>query len=233
MKKIIRRFAVALFIIGFIVFIYPYIYKFNKINTYKKEITNFNNLVTEKINSDKTTEFPYSDLYDEMKAYNDDLYLSGQTGLSDMLTFNDPVFFLKDYGIEEVFGYIEIEALNIKLPIYNGASDLNLTKGATYLAYTSLPIGGINTNTVIAAHNSYKGVNMFRYLYELNIGDDVYLTNFWETLHYKVIDYKIIEPDDIEKIYIQDGKDLLTLSTCYPYPTRKQRYLVYCEHCLD
>ena len=41
---------------------------------------------------------------------------------------------------------------------------------------------------------------------------------------------KIIAPNDIEEIHIQEGRELLTLLTCHPYASGgKQRYLVICE----
>ena len=41
---------------------------------------------------------------------------------------------------------------------------------------------------------------------------------------------KIIEPNAVDEILIQDGRDLLTLMTCHPPNTGgRYRYLVYCE----
>lgn len=104
-----------------------------------------------------------------------------------------------------------------------------MSKGAAYLVNTSLPIAGENTNCVIAAHTRDRGIYMFKRITELKTGDEIKITNFWETLVYKVTGTKIIYPDDIQSIRIQKGKQLLTLSTCYPYPENYQRYLVYAE----
>lgn len=46
---------------------------------------------------------------------------------------------------------------------------------------------------------------------------------------YKVERIEVISPDEIDKIRIQEGKDMVTLVTCHPYPHNYQRYLVYCE----
>ena len=64
---------------------------------------------------------------------------------------------------------------------------------------------------------------------QLEEGDEVTLSNFREVLHYRVTDTEIIAPDEMQKVLIQPGRDLLTLVTCHPYPTTRQRYLVYCE----
>lgn len=95
---------------------------------------------------------------------------------------------------------------------------------------TSAPIGGANTNCVIAGHRGWRGADYFRHIDKLAVGDTVKLTNLWETLTYTVADIQIIQPHEVEKIKIQPNRDLLTLLTCHPYASGgKQRYVVYCE----
>lgn len=98
------------------------------------------------------------------------------------------------------------------------------------MSQTSLPIGGENTNCVIAGHRGWNGFPYFRYITDLKQGDRVTIQNPWETLKYEVVETKIIAPNDIEEIHIQEGRELLTLLTCHPYASGgKQRYLVICE----
>lgn len=62
------------------------------------------------------------------------------------------------------------------------------------------------------------------------MGDSVTLTNLWETLTYTVADIQIIQPHEVDKIKIQQSRDLLTLLTCHPYANGgRQRYVVVCE----
>ena len=138
---------------------------------------------------------------------------------------------MRDYGIgDEIFGAIEIPPLGLSMPIYLGASEEHLAAGAAQLSQTSLPIGGSNTNCVIAGHRGWRGADYFRYIPDLQVGDTVLLTNLWETLTYTVTETQIIAPNDVDKILIQEGKDMLTLITCHPYASGgKQRYVVYCE----
>jgi len=171
-----------------------------------------------------------SALREAMEAYNRKLSVTGQSALSDQNDFTEPDFNPADYGAEsDILGYISIEAIGIRLPVYNGASEENMAKGAVLLAYTSLPIGGESTNSVIAAHTRYKGVDMFRDITALKAGDIIEVTNYFETLRYAVCETKVIDPDDCGEIYIQPGRDLLTLSTCHPFPDNYQRYLVFAE----
>lgn len=64
----------------------------------------------------------------------------------------------------------------------------------------------------------------------LEPGDEVYITNIWETLTYRVTDIRIVNPNEIDAILIQSGKDMITLLTCHPYGSGGlYRYLVYCK----
>ena len=119
--------------------------------------------------------------------------------------------------------------MDIEVPIYLGATQENMKKGATHLSETSIPIGGINTNSVISAHRGMKTHPMFRDIEMLEIGDEVKITNMWDELIYKVIETKVITPDQVSEVLIQEGRDLITLITCHPYTQNYQRYVVYCE----
>ena len=57
---------------------------------------------------------------------------------------------------------------------------------------------------------------MFLHIDQLEEGDEVTLSNFREVLHYRVTDTEIIAPDEMQKVLIQPGRDLLTLVTCHP-----------------
>ena len=225
MRKLVRIIAIILLIVGIGFFTYPIVLREAFDIQANKAIDQFDQLKT--TNDDNLL---YAELRRAMFEYNEKLYLSGQSGLIDQLSYEKPDFLLSDYGIDsDILGYITIPAIDIKLPIYNGASKENMAKGAAYLAHTSLPVGGENTNCVIAAHTRYKSIYMFKRITELNVGDKIYITNFWETLVYQVVETKVIDPNDSQNIYIKANRSLITLSTCHPYPDNYQRYLVYAE----
>ena len=225
MRKLVRIIAIILCIVGLGFFAYPIVLREAFDIQANKAIDQFDQLKT--TNDDNLL---YTELRRAMFEYNEKLYLSGQSGLIDQLSYEKPDFLLSDYGIDsDILGYITIPAIDIKLPIYNGASTENMAKGAAYLAHTSLPVGGENTNCVIAAHTRYKSIYMFKRITELNVGDKIYITNFWETLVYQVVETKVIDPNDSQNIYIKANRSLITLSTCHPYPDNYQRYLVYAE----
>ena len=166
-----------------------------------------------------------------LQVYNQRIYVEKQSGLVDLEACGEPAADLTAYGIEdEIIGVLEIPTMELTMPVYLGASDAHLAAGAAVLGNTSAPIGGDNTNCVIAGHRGWRGADYFRHIDKLAVGDTVKLTNLWETLTYTVADIQIIQPHEVEKIKIQQGRDLLTLLTCHPYASGgKQRYVIYCE----
>lgn len=166
-----------------------------------------------------------------LQVYNQRIYVEKQSGLVDLEACEEPAADLTAYGIEdEIIGVLEIPTMELTMPVYLGASDAHLAAGAAVLGNTSAPIGGDNTNCVIAGHRGWRGADYFRHIDKLAVGDTVKLTNLWETLTYTVADIQIIQPHEVEKIKIQQGRDLLTLLTCHPYASGgKQRYVIYCE----
>lgn len=234
MRKLIRIIAVIILIAGIGFFTYPIALKIAFNMQANNAMNQFEQLKADQLQTDSIasneSDILYAELRKAMFDYNEKLYLNGQSGLIDQLSYEIPNFLLSDYGIDsDILGYITIPKIDVKLPIYNGANQKNMAKGAAYLANTSLPVGGDNTNCVIAAHTRYKGIHMFKRITELKSGDEIYITNLWETLVYKVVEAKIIDPNDSKNIYIQANKSLVTLSTCHPYPYNYQRYLVYAE----
>ena len=173
----------------------------------------------------------YPELLAALQAYNQRIYNEKQSGLVDLEACETPAADLTAYGIEdEIIGVLEIPAMELTMPVYLGASDAHLAAGAAVLGNTSAPIGGDNTNSVIAGHRGWRGADYFRHIDRLQAGDTVTLTNLWETLTYTVADIRIIQPHEVDKIKIQQGRDLLTLLTCHPYASGgRERYVVYCE----
>lgn len=223
----VRKILILLVGVGFLAglgfFLFPYVNAWMANNDAKKEIENFEVLKEEK-------KYDIHDLlFDMMEDYNYKLYNNGQNGISDAWTFNQKDFVIGDYDFKnDVFATITIPKMNLEMPIYLGASKENMARGITVLANTSLPIGGKNTNSVLAGHRGYRGIPFFRDIENLQIGDEVIINNYWQELKYIVSDIQIILPSESEEVLIQDGKDMISLITCHPYRLNYQRYVVYC-----
>lgn len=227
-RKILKSFGFVLLLTGILVFLYPYICQY----LYKQEAQNMINGFSSRMERKNKKDWDW--LYQLMVQYNKDLYKNGQKNLVDAFSYQQVDFSLKKFGFnEEMIGYLSIPQMDIRLPVYLGATQENMRKGATHLTQTSLPVGGKNTNAVIAAHRGMSTAAMFRDIEKLQIGNKITLTNFRETLTYQVAEIKVIHPNEIDQILIQKGRDLLTLITCHPYRYNYQRYVVYCERTND
>ena len=229
-QKLKLIFVSLMFILGLVLFLYPMVNKYeNKIevNETKK---NFEKTVEKLQEESKEEDSPLNKLYSDMKAYNEKIYKDKQSDLKDPWSYEQSSFDLTKYGVDNnIIGYIIVPHMEIELPIYLGANSDNMAKGAVHMSQTSLPIGGENTNCVIAAHRGYKGIPMFCDIEIMEIGDEVIIKNLWETLKYRVSNIKIINPSDSQEVLIQSGKDMVTLITCHPYTKNYKRYVVYCE----
>lgn len=213
-----------LFIIaGIIIFLMPQINEHKFQENIKKQEEEFKEIIEEKKDI-------LDILYEKLEKENEKLYNESQAELKDPFSYEQPSINLEEYGIENnIIGYLNIPKINIEVPIILGANKENMKQGAVHLTQTSYPIGGNNTNSVIAAHRGYSKALLFRNLDKLERGDIIYIKNFKETLRYAVNQIKIIDPTDVKDLLIQEGKDLITLVTCHPYRVNTQRYVVYCE----
>lgn len=137
---------------------------------------------------------------------------------------------LSQYGIYDgMIGILDIPKMDVTLPLYLGATQEKMAKGAVMLGQTSFPVQGTDSNCVIAAHRGWKGIPMFREIERLEIGDELTIQNCQETLTYRVSEIEIILPDESDKIMIQPGRNMVTLMTCHPYTQNSRRYVVYCD----
>ena len=242
LKGMIACMMILLFACGFSIFAYPYIHNYMVERDMQGQIHHFLEQVGTQLTEDNpeltdSPELPreYQALWDAMVSYNDAIWEEKQAGLCDPWAYQQPSFTLGEYGLEEeVFGVLSIPALDLEMPLYLGATASHMAEGAAHLSQTSLPIGGRNTNCVIAGHRGWNGADYFRYITELKPGDEVMITNLWETLTYRVTDTRIIMPNEVEQILIQEGRDMITLLTCHPYASGgKQRFLIFCDRVME
>lgn len=241
-RKIGIVLAVLVFLAGLSVFAYPHIEGAVLESHAAEAVENFKNTFLRETHS-STPSNPnppedflilpdrYPELYKAMWEYNRTIYAERQKGLSDPWAYENSSFDLTAYGLEtDVFGVLSIPALELEMPLYLGACYDHMAAGAAHLSQTSLPIGGDNTNCVIAGHRGWSGAPYFLHLDRLAEGDRVILSNLWETLEYTVSEIRIIEPNAVNEILIQEGRELLTLMTCHPPNSGGRfRYLVICE----
>lgn len=162
-----------------------------------------------------------TDAFKQAEIYNDALF-TGETDEEERPDYGELLCTTED----GIMGYVEIPAIQIRLPIYHGCTENELSKGAGHLPSSSLPVGGKSTHAVLAAHSGRADSKMFTDLDQVKEGDLVYLYVLNKTLTYEVDKITVTTPGDPDAIQIIDGEDLLTLLTCTPYGTNTHRLLV-------
>lgn len=172
----------------------------------------------------------YPELYADLKRYNQKLYEEKQAKLVSTESYQTPAFDLTEYGFENnVFGVVRIPVIDVEMPVYLGATWDNMANGFAQLSETSIPIGGNNTNSVLAGHRGWYGMPYMRDVEKVKVGDSVFVQNPWETMEYLVSEIIVISPTDTKEILIQPDRELLTILTCHPYGVGTHRYLLICE----
>ncbi|WP_163199078.1 MULTISPECIES: class C sortase [Bifidobacterium] len=125
-----------------------------------------------------------------------------------------------------VMGTISIPKLKLNLPIYHGTDDETLAKGIGHMRQTALPIGGKGNRSVLTGHRGLPDAELFTRLDELKKGDVFLIGVLDETHAYKVVDIRVVKPDELSSIRAIKGRDLVTLVTCTPYGINTHRLLV-------
>ena len=150
---------------------------------------------------------------------------------------SDPARFAPDEAELEAFhhmlganntaiGYIEIPAIRVDLPLYLGTEESVLQAGAGVMPGSSLPIGGESTHTVLTGHRGLPSSRLFTDLDQLSPGDTFVLFVLNEVLTYEVDQIRIVLPEELDDLAIEEGKDYCTLVTCTPYGINTHRMLV-------
>ena len=113
------------------------------------------NLLTAEPIAETEPPTPYPELLDMLEAYNRELYADDQSKLNSLAATEQPgVLFSVSGQKGDVFGVLSIPKLEMEMPLYLGATDKHMADGAAQLGQTSIPIGGENTNAVIAGHRA-------------------------------------------------------------------------------
>lgn len=208
------------FIVGFLLMMYPMISNYYYRNEANQQITEF---------QDQAKKLEDGEILRRMelaRAYNQTL---DPSKLGDPYTEKEKegvAAYAKMLEVAEKIGFVEIPKIDVDLPIYAGTSMEVLDKGCGHLEGTSLPVGGPSTHTVLTAHRGLPKAKMFRELDKLKEGDVFYVHNIQTVLAYKVDRILTVEPSNFDPILVEEGKDYATLLTCTPYMINSHRLLV-------
>ncbi len=212
---------VGIFLFGLGIFLYPTISNWLATRAHYSEISSYD----KKIKALQKKEVERREK--EAAEYNKQVQTSAKT-------FTDPFSEKKSnyqayadvLNLGDVMGYIEISKINIKLPIYQGTSEEVLGRGIGHLDFSSLPVGGESTHTILTGHRGLPSAKLFTDLDKLSKGDLFYIHSLDKVLAYKVDQIKVVLPHETDDLQIVQKKDYTTLITCTPYGVNTNRLLV-------
>ena len=130
-----------------------------------------------------------------------------------------------EYGTQ--YATIEIDKINVNLPVYYGDTLEILKKGVGHSSGSYFP--GEGGSIIYMGHNSTK---MFRRFSELQKGNEIKVKTSYGEYTYKIYDMQLIKETETDKLPIQKDKEILMIYTCYPFNNvgyATQRYVVYAE----
>lgn len=139
----------------------------------------------------------------------------------------EPVVYESIANQGAVMGTLDIPALDIKtLPFYHGTSYKTLDKGLGHFESSSIPVGGKNTRSVITGHSGVKNQVLFTEINQLTEGDIFFVNIMGKRLAYEIDSFEEVLPNEVDKVKVVSGKDLVTLLTCTPPGINTYRLLV-------
>ena len=124
--------------------------------------------------------------------------------------------------LPDVVGRLTILSANINHYVVFGATNKKLEYGPGYILGTSLP--GTGGNFAIAGHRTTYGAP-FGNLDRVQVGETIIFQTNTNQYKYKIIEVKIVSPED-NYVLENYGDDRITLTTCHPKFSAKQRLIV-------
>lgn len=127
----------------------------------------------------------------------------------------------------KVIALIEIDKINLKLPVLEGATKANMKHAAAHMKETT-ELGDIG-NAAIAAHRARTKGRLFNRLNEVAIGDVISVKTSEQVYDYEVYDISIVDPTDVSVLNGNNKDRILTLITCDPLVDPTHRLIVHAK----
>lgn len=210
--------CILIFVVGLSIMLYPTVSNYINSKNASRVIADYNAALADASHEDITAWLDAARDYNRRLANTPNAFY-----FPDLVEGYEDTLNITGTGI---MGYIDVDKVNIHLPIYHGVSDVVLQIGVGHLPGTSMPIGGTSTHSVLSGHTGLPSSRLFTDLYEIEIGDTFTVTVANRTITYEIDQIKIVEPEQTEDLQIVPGKDYCTLFTCYPYGVNSHRMLL-------
>lgn len=219
-RKVAITIAIFVFVLALCVTVYPLISNYYQAGQQSEVYSEY----TETVSSTAVSEIEAE--REKAKQYNKSIVPVTDTEVkTDLAAYNS----LLNISGNGIMGYVNIEKLNVHLPIHHTADAKVLESGVGHLEFTSLPVGGESTHSVLTAHSGMASQRLFSDLDILEKGDTFYLEVLGEKLYYEVRKISTVLPYEIDNLKIETGKDLVSLVTCTPFGVNTHRLIVTAE----
>lgn len=232
-KHLVTLIIIAILILGLLIMFYPAIAEYWNSFHQTRAIASY----MESVSSMDDDE--YDRLINSARAYNRNI---SETGIHWLMTDEEKAEYEKELDFTQtgIMGYIEIDKIDVMLPIYHGTSEAVLQTSIGHIEGSSLPVGceSFNRKTgelddqtesnhiVLSGHRGLPSAKLFSDLDKLVEGDTFTISVLNETFTYQVDQIRIVLPEDLSDLYLENGKDYCTLVTCTPYGINTHRLLV-------
>jgi len=210
---------ILIFLMGLSVLLYPFVSDYYNTRSQSRVVESYYTAVAAMHEQD------YSELFEAARVYNEKLQSKQNRFIlseREAEVYNS----LLSFATGGIMGALEIDVINVKLPIYHGTNEAVLQIGIGHFEGTSLPVGGKGTHTVITGHRGLPSSTLLTNLDRLESGDTFSLRILNKTLWYRVDRILIAEPEDMSGLEIDPEMDYCTLITCTPYGINSHRLLV-------
>lgn len=218
-----NRLLVGVFLLGLAVFLFPMVADAINAQTHTYSVRSYDERVAQLSEAERTA------IQRSAEARNQEL--AGATpSISDPFPSAsagpEGVSHIDLRTLDEAIGHLEVPAIDLDLPVFEGDGEDVLQRGIGHIPNSSLPVGGDTTHSVLTAHRGLPTSTLFRNLDQVVVGDTFFVHTLGNTLAYRVVAIDIVLPSRFDVLRIQKGRDLVTLITCTPYMVNSHRLLV-------
>ena len=207
---------VVILLIGLCLLLYPSVSNWAAQSRMSRAVATYQDQV------DSTDKAQLALMLQQAQDYNQRL-VETQTPLGTNLADYDSVLDVDGSG---VMGYLQIDKIDVKLPIYHGTDDTVLMTGLGHVPGSSLPVGGESTHAVLSGHRGLPSATLLSDLDQMEVGDTFAVHVLDQTLWYEVDKISVVLPTEVDELHVEEGADLCTLVTCTPYGVNSHRLLV-------
>jgi sortase A len=219
-KQLPNLLLLSVFLIGLCLLLYPTVSDYYNSFHQTKAIANYEETVADL--DDNTLEEAWA----AAEEYNQALVGRGVSRFEPTEEETEEYNQLLDISGVGTMGYIEIPTIGVKLSIYHGTGKDALQTGVGHMEGSSLPTGGESTHVILSGHRGLPSAKLFTDLDQVQVGDQFYLHILDQTFAYEVDQIRIVPPEDLSQLNIEQGKSYCTLVTCTPYSVNSHRMLV-------